>query len=186
MFRNRISRVLLCPLPLVLSLGTTGYCPFRYFCVLMRSTLNLIFSRLRSLSFQPFLRWEMLQSFNHSRGPFVGLFPVAPNHSYWRAWNCMKIFRCGLSAEQRAGSPPFAWCQGSSLCSPGYCQHSLLQGCIADSRSACPPALPRGWPAKLLCNFQNGKAGWCSAYTGAQAAIYSLIPLSPYSSSWQE
>lgn len=136
MFRSRTSCVLLCLLPLALSLSTTGYSPFRYFCILMRSTLSL-------------------QSLNHSRDPFVGLFPVAPNHSYWGTWNCMETFRCGLSAEQRAGSPPFTWCQGSSLCSPGYCQHSLLQGCIADSRSACPPALPRGWPAKLFCSFQS-------------------------------
>jgi len=48
----------LCPLPLVLSLGTTEkilgpsswYPPFRYLCTLMRSLLSLLFSRLNSPS----------------------------------------------------------------------------------------------------------------------------------------
>jgi len=68
----------LCPLPLVLSLGTTEkylslsslHSPFRYLCTLIRSSLRLLQAEQSQLP-QPFIMGEMLQSLNHLCGPLL-------------------------------------------------------------------------------------------------------------------
>ena len=83
MFRANLLCYSLCPLPLVLSLGTTErglapsslHPPFRYLYTLIRSPWA--FLRLNSLSTQPFIRGEMLQSLHHLNGSLV-LSPVSP------------------------------------------------------------------------------------------------------------
>jgi len=79
-FRWNCLYISLCPLPLVLALGTTGkslapsssFHPFRYFYTLRRSPFepSLLQAEQSQLS-QPFLKGEMLQSFNNLCGPLV-------------------------------------------------------------------------------------------------------------------
>lgn len=161
MFRSRIFCVSLCPLLLVLSLGTTGYCPFRYFFILMKSWA-LSSPGWEVPAFSLFLGERC-----SSPGPVIivgvlywTLSSSSRSLSHWGAWSCVETFRWALSAEQ-SGITSLHLLAMPLQCSPGHCQHSLLQGCIADSCSAGPPALPRALSAKLLSSWSVPSISWC-------------------------
>jgi len=78
MFRGNLLCFSLCPLPLVLSLGTTKksldpslHPPFRYWSTLIRSPEPSLLQAEQPKISEPFLTGEMLQSFNHLCGPLL-------------------------------------------------------------------------------------------------------------------